>query len=123
MSAQLHRVLVVHRDAEMRIMLRTVLGQAGIETVEASNFDEALEVSAGCDLVIVSWDEAMSGSDLTDGVERLHLIQRSKPLLILCGDIQKTGWALAPQLKDCELLQEPFGVDSFLAQVRRLLPA
>ena len=121
MLGRMHRVLIVHRDTEMRGMLKTVLESAGIDTVPVPTIDEATQASsdASFDLTILGWREAMHRSVSIDNDDGVSEVVRPMPLLVLCSGAEERRELAANAT--CEFIREPFTADGFLEQVQRLI--
>jgi two-component system, response regulator PdtaR len=83
-------VLVVEDEPLMRMHAVSLIADAGFETVEASNADEAIDIlEARKDIRIVFTDINMPGS--MDGLKLAHAIRRRWPpieLILTSGDLR-----------------------------------
>jgi DNA-binding NtrC family response regulator len=121
MLGRVHRVLIVHRDTDLQEVLMTALEGDGIDAVPVRTVTEAAQASsvANFDLTILGWREAMHRSVSIANDDGVSEVARPKPLLVLCSDAEEPREQEASA--SCEFIREPFTVDGFLEQVRRLI--
>jgi DNA-binding NtrC family response regulator len=121
MLGRMHRVLIVHRDADMREMLKTLLEGDGDEAFAVETADEVIQTHspARFDLTILGWREAKRRSVSINNDDGACEVARPNPLLVLCSDAE-TQRELGPSVA-CEFIREPFTTGGFLEQVHRLV--
>ncbi len=117
------RVLVVDGQRGMRLILRQLLAQIGIEDViEARNGEEALEM--------IDQPETMAPDviicdlrlDKLDGMELCNMFRRDKgrvmPIIIVTGEADEFLHDVARQVGAVEVLTKPVSAPDLLEQIQ-----
>ena len=117
------RVLVVDDDPVARLLLTTILADAGFETIEAQNGDQALRTLAAEEVDAVLLDRTMP--DMS-GVEVLHWIRRTPslattPVLMVTGHDEVGQLVEGLGLGANDYIIKPFEPDVLVARLRRHL--
>jgi len=112
-------VLVVEDESLMRMHAVSLIADAGFETVEASNADEAIAIlEARKDIRIVFTDINMPGS--MDGLRLAHAIRRRWPpieLVLTSGDFQVDEDELPRRGR---FLPKPYGAAEIISALNEL---
>ena len=109
-----HIVLVVEDEPLLRINAVDIIEDAGFDTVEAPNADEAMKIlKARADIKIVFTDINMPGS--LDGLKLAHFIRDRWPPI----DLIITSGQFTPEPKDlpteCRFISKPFEPEQLVA--------
>ena len=121
MLERVHRVLIVHHDTDLRKVLKSALVSDGIDAVPVETVAEAATAGPAdsFDLTILGWREAIDRSVSINNDDGASEVARPNPLLVLCSDAEwqrERGGSIA-----CEFVAEPFTINGFVEQVRRLV--
>jgi DNA-binding NarL/FixJ family response regulator len=115
-------ILIADHDAEMRLLVATVLAQAGYETLEAASGDEAIDAARRALPRLVVLEVALPG---LSGYEVCHQLRNefgeALPIVFVSGDRTEPFDRVAGFLIGADdYLIKPFAPDELLARVRRL---
>ncbi len=109
------RALIIDDSRAMRAMLRGILQQAGVETVEAVHGKEGLErltAEAGIDLVLVDWHmPEMDGCDFVRAV-RTDPLHRTLRVLMVTSEGDGDMIVKALEAGADEFVMKPFTRDA-----------
>ena len=116
-------ILLVEDEPELREPMRQLLESKGYEVMEASNAEDALQLSrsfsGSIDLLLT--DVIMPGND---GVSLARIIteERSETAVILMSGYTADALAMDPDsARQHKLLQKPFGMDILSRTIRQML--
>ncbi len=116
------RILVVEDDPLLRLGACTILQDAGYDTLEAGDADEAIAtLERDPDVDVVFSDIQMPGQ--LDGVKLAHAVRRRWPpiaMLLTSGRRIPTANELPDRVR---YLPKPFAGAELLAEIDRLAPA
>lgn len=113
-----HTILIVDDNAEIREVVKVLLGNEGFEVIEAENGEEAIERCEKVDLIIL--DVMMPGMD---GFKTCRLIREKSnaPILFLTAKTMDQDKALGFSSGGDDYLSKPFSYNELLARVKALL--
>ena len=123
-----HKVLVIDDQADIREALRLLLKRAGYAIQMADSPNEALAAAAFCDHDLIVMDmnytsDTTSGREGLDLLERLHAQRRDVPIIAM------TGWSTielaveAMQRGACDFIPKPWDSHQMLAVLEKHLNA
>jgi two-component system, cell cycle sensor histidine kinase and response regulator CckA len=115
------KILIVDDDAQIRCFLAKLLEIEGYDVMEACNGKEAQErcLQTAVDLMIT--DLVMPEQE---GLETIHVIRQrwpKVPVIAISGAFGGTYLEVAKKLGADAAFRKPFGPDTILAEVRRLI--
>jgi len=117
------RALVIDDSRAIRMLLRNILRELGLEVIEAGNGREALEQmerAGDVELVLVDWNmPQMNGLDFVRAV-RARRAYDSARILMVTTETEITRVALALDAGANEYLMKPFTKDILVAKLRLL---
>lgn len=119
----MYTILVVEDDSSFRQTLAELMKLEGYVVVQASNYEEALELIQGCKPHLVLTDVMLrekSGFDLLQRIKTDDQLSQMIVLLITGLKDQET-LARAEQLGADALILKPFEIDDFLSVIKKLL--
>jgi len=118
-------VLVVDDFASVRFFHQTLLKKAGYATVAAADGAEALAVLEKQPVDLVVLDLLMPKVSGTDFLERIRSGGRfaQLPVLVITSEAARDAAKQVAQLPGVRLMAKPILPETFVAEVRRLLPA
>lgn len=114
------RVLLVENDDDLRLLLGSLLREAGHEPVPAWNAEDGLEILQDRAFDLAVFDIQLPGMS---GLHALDIVARERPalpvvLVTASGDVREKR---ARELGACAFLRKPFSADEFLRAVREAL--
>jgi phosphoserine phosphatase RsbU/P len=123
-----HKVLVIDDQADIREALRLLLKRAGYAIQMAESPNDALAAAAFCDHDLIVMDmnytsDTTSGREGLDLLERLHAQRRDVPIIAM------TGWSTielaveAMQRGACDFIPKPWDSHQMLAVLEKHLKA
>jgi sigma-B regulation protein RsbU (phosphoserine phosphatase) len=123
-----HKVLVIDDQADIREALRLLLKRAGYAIQMAESPNDALAAAAFCDHDLIVMDmnytsDTTSGREGLDLLERLHAQRRDVPIIAM------TGWSTielaveAMQRGACDFIPKPWDSHQMLAVLEKHLNA
>jgi phosphoserine phosphatase RsbU/P len=126
--ADVHKVLVIDDQADIREALRLLLKRAGYAIQMAESPNDALAAAAFCDHDLIVMDmnytsDTTSGREGLDLLERLHAQRRDVPIIAM------TGWSTielaveAMQRGACDFIPKPWDSHQMLAVLEKHLNA
>lgn len=126
LRADVHKVLVIDDQADIREALRLLLKRAGYAIQMAESPNDALAAAAFCDHDLIVMDmnytsDTTSGREGLDLLERLHAQRRDVPIIAM------TGWSTielaveAMQRGACDFIPKPWDSHQMLAVLEKHL--
>lgn len=118
------KVLIVDDQAEIRLLVREVLADAGVAQIfEASNGREALQfIDADFDIVnfiICDWN--MPGMNGIDFLRQIRTVYPSLPFLMVTGRADKNSVVEAKIAGVTAFIRKPFSPDQLEEKLRVLM--
>jgi DNA-binding NtrC family response regulator len=120
-SSQLHRVLVVEDDEDMRENLRRILGGAGYEVHLAQNGKEAMTILATQPFHVVLTDLIMPGMGGLELLTEIRRQDRNLPVVFLTAFGDRATYAKATRMGAVDFLAKPFRADALLILLGRIV--
>ncbi len=110
------RILLVEDDDDLRLLLSSLLREAGHEPVPAWNAEDGLEILQDCACDLVVFDVQLPGMS---GLHALGIVARERPalpvvLVTASGDVRENR---ARELGARAFLRKPFSAGEFLSAV------
>ena len=118
------KVLVVDDSKVMRGIIRKMLGQDGVDVLEAANARQALEVLSGepVDCIVSDWNmPGMKGIDLLRCV-RGGVARADIPFIMVTAEALESNIAEADAAKVSGYLVKPFTAEELWSAIRSALP-
>ena len=114
------RVLVVDDEREIREAIRIYLRGEDIETIMATNGQEAVDLMKQQDIHLILMDVMMPG---IDGIVATSLIREfsNVPIIMLTAKSEDTDKIMGLSLGADDYITKPFGMMEFIARVRAVL--
>jgi DNA-binding response OmpR family regulator len=114
------RVLVVDDDADIRLLLRELLGRAGFDVDEASSGRDALRALYAAPPALVLLDVSMPELDGYQTLERIREVSEV-PVIMLTARTQELEKVRGLSAGADDYVAKPFGRQELLARVQALL--
>jgi DNA-binding response OmpR family regulator len=119
-NPELRQVLVVEDDPDLRLLLRTVLEDAGFEVEETDSGLSALEALDRCPIDLVLLDLGLPGLDGHE-VLRQFRVESDVPVIVLSGRQSETERTAALEAGADDYISKPFSTPEMLARMRAVL--
>ncbi|MDN5848612.1 MAG: response regulator transcription factor [Nitrococcus sp.] len=114
------RVLVIDDEAQIRRFLRISLASQGYEVLEAANAEEGLELAATRAPELIVLDLGLPGRDGSAVLEEIRSWS-AVPVIILSVRADENEKVRTLDAGANDYVTKPFGLQEFLARVRKLL--
>jgi CheY-like chemotaxis protein len=115
-------ILVVEDDPFLRMVMVELINEAGFETLEASDADQAIVLlESGSKIAVLFTDIRMPGS--MDGLKLAHVVSNRWPvmgILVTSGHVQLQQADLPPNAR---FLRKPYPVAAMIADLHSLISA
>lgn len=116
------RILIVDDAAFMRMMLKTILHEAGYEIVgEAGSGGEAAQKYQELKPDLVTMDITMPEMDGIEGVKKIHSLDSNAKIIMVSAMGQKTMVLEAMQSGAINFIVKPFDKDKVLETVKKAI--
>jgi DNA-binding response OmpR family regulator len=119
-NPELRQVLVVEDDPDLRLLLRTVLQDAGFEVEETDSGPSALEALDRRPVDLVLLDLGLPGLDGHEVLRQLR-VGSDVPVIVLSGRRSDTERTAALEAGADDYVSKPFSTPEMLARVRAVL--
>jgi len=113
-------VLVVDDDASIRWVLARVLGEEGMEVVQAASLEEADQAVAGQDFALIFLDVYLPDGN---GMDAVAAGRFKAPVVLLTAETTFDHAAQAYRVGAMEYLPKPFDLDEVRSLARRIKPS
>jgi CheY-like chemotaxis protein len=123
MSDNLHNILIVDDDRDIRLLLKFILTKAGYGVLQAVNGSEAFEITRNNKLNLIISDVKMPVMDGYELVKKLkEAPETSKiPILLLTGSEQVRVSPENLEYPPDDYLSKPFNAGDLMPKVEKLL--
>jgi DNA-binding response OmpR family regulator len=119
-NPELRPVLVVEDDPDLRLLLRTVLQEAGFEVEETDSGPSALEALDRCPVDLVLLDLGLPGLDGHEVLRQLR-VGSDVPVIVLSGRRSDAERTATLEAGADDYVSKPFSTPELLARVRAVL--
>jgi two-component system, OmpR family, response regulator len=114
------RILVVDDEAQIRIVLRTLLEREGFEVAEASSGPQMWDHLAAGEVSLVTLDLNLAGED-GFGLAREIRSRMDVPIIMISGKADEVDRVVGLELGADDYIVKPFNLREVLARIRAVL--